>query len=241
MHAVQFVLFAGMSEVLNPARLMRVETIGHERQPLVVIDDCLMNPEGWRAIAADERYAPIGPYYPGVRAHVARGAAAALRAALVPVVKDAFALDPVPPLVDCFYSIVTTPPATLAPIQRLPHIDGLESNRLAILIYLSGESQGGTAFFRQRSTGYETIDSERFPAFEAALQQGVSEKGLPPAAYIAGDTPLYEKIAQVEARPNRAIIYRSHLLHCAQIPPDAPLSPDPRQGRLTINAFLFGS
>ena len=44
MHAVQFVLFAGMSEVLNPARLVRVETIGHERQPLVVIDDCLMTP-----------------------------------------------------------------------------------------------------------------------------------------------------------------------------------------------------
>ncbi len=230
-----------MSETLNPARQVRVEAIGHERQPVVVIDDCLADFEGWRASAAGERFVPIGPYYPGVRAHVERGLAEALRAALVPVVKEAFALDPVPPLVDCFYSIVTTPPTTLAPIQRLPHIDGLEPDRLAILIYLSGESQGGTAFFRQRATGYETVDAARFPSFEAALHQGVSANGLPPAAYIAGDTPLYEQVAEVEARPNRAIIYRSHLLHCARIPSSVPLSSDPRKGRLTVNAFLFGS
>ena len=229
-----------MRELLNPARQVRVETIGHERQPLVVIDNCLEDFEGWRASAAGERFAPVGPYYPGVRAHVARGVAEKLRAALVPVVKEAFALDPVPPLVDCFFSIVTTPPATLALIQRLPHIDGLEPDRLAILIYLSGESQGGTAFFRQRATGYETIDAARFPAFKAALHQGVSANGLPPAAYIAGDTPLYEQVAEIEARPNRAIIYRSHLLHCARIPSGMPLSPDPREGRLTVNAFLFG-
>lgn len=217
-----------------------METIGHEGQPLVVIDDCLLDFEGWRSIAAGERYVPIGPYYPGVRAHVARQSAEALRATLVPVIKEAFAIDPVPPLVDCFFSIVTTPPATLAPIQRLPHIDGLEPDRLAILIYLSDEAQGGTAFFRQRTTGYETINAARFAAFEAALHQGVSATGIPPAAYIAGDTPLYEQIAQVDARPNRAIIYRSHLLHCARIPLGVPLSPDPREGRLTINAFLFG-
>ena len=229
-----------MRELLNPVRQVRVETIGHERQPLVVIDNCLEDFEGWRESAAGERFAPIGPYYPGVRAHVARGVAEKLRAALVPVVKEAFALDPVPPLVDCFFSIVTTPPATLALIQRLPHIDGLEPDRLAILIYLSGESQGGTAFFRQRATGYETIDAARFPAFEAALHQGVSANGLPPAAYIAGDTPLYEQVAEIEARPNRAIIYRSHLLHCARIPSGVPLPPDPREGRLTVNAFLFG-
>lgn len=207
---------------------------------MVVIDDCLTDLEGWRSIAADERYVPIGPYYPGVRAHVARHLAEALRQALVPIIEEVFAIDPVPPLVDCFFSIVTTPPAALAPIQRLPHIDGLEPDRLAILIYLSGEAQGGTAFFRQRGTGYETIDAARFPTFEAALHQGVSAAGVPPAAYIAGHTPLYEQIAQVDARPNRAIIYRSHLLHCARIPLGVPLSPDPRAGRLTINAFLFG-
>jgi hypothetical protein len=230
-----------VSGVLNPKREVRVEAIGHERQPVVVIDDCLADFDGWRAAAAGERFAAIGPYYPGVRAHVAVDVAERLRAELAPVVGEAFALDLVPPLVDCFYSIVTTPPAELAPIQRLPHVDGLEPDRLAILIYLSGEAHGGTAFFRQRATGFETVDAARFPAFEAALHKGVSANGLPPAAYIAGDTALYEQVAMIEARPNRAIIYRSHLLHCARIPAEVPLSPDPRKGRLTVNAFLWST
>lgn len=98
---------------------------------------------------------------------------------------------------------------------------------------------GGTAFYRQRATSFETLDSERYPKFEAALRADVAEHGLPPPAYIAGDTPLYERIASYEARPNRALIYRSTALHCAEISPGTPLPPDPRQGRLTINSFLF--
>ena len=62
-----------------------------------------------------------------------------------------------------------------------------------------------------------------------------------PAAYIAGDTPLYEQIAAYEARPNRALIYRSHALHCAAIPAWAALPADPASGRLSVNAFLFGA
>ncbi len=75
-----------MSGVLNPKLEVRVEAIGHERQPVVVIDDCLADFDGWRAAAAGERFAAIGPYYPGVRAHVAVDVAERLRAELAPVV-----------------------------------------------------------------------------------------------------------------------------------------------------------
>ena len=226
--------------VLNPHRTVRVEAIGAERQPLLIIDDCLADPQAWRAAAAGETFAQIGRHYPGVRAHVAADWAAGLRAELAPAIADAFAIDPVPALHECFYSIVTTPPAALAPIQRLPHVDGLEPDRLAVLLYLSGEEQGGTAFFRQRATGFETLDAARFPAFERALHAGVAEHGLPGADYIAGSTALYEQVGDVAARPNRAVVYRSHLLHCARIPAEIDLSPDPGRGRLTVNAFLFG-
>jgi len=77
------------------------------------------------------------------------------------------------------------------------------------------------------------------PAFKAALEAGVAQHGLPPAAYISGDTPLYEQIARYEARPNRALIYRSRALHCGDIVPGAELAADPVNGRLTINSFLF--
>lgn len=65
-----------------------------------------------------------------------------MRDELAPPIGDAFGLEPVPPV--------------LAPIQRLPHVDGLEAERIAILIYLSGTARGDTGFYRQRATGFET-------------------------------------------------------------------------------------
>lgn len=225
--------------LLNPQANIRVTRHGDEAQSVIVLDDMLAAPGRWRDFATRARYGRIGPYYPGLRAVVPGRAAAAMRAELAPLIAETFALDPVPPLLECLFSIVTTPPEALAPIQRLPHFDGLEPERIAILVFLSGESHGGTAFYRQRATGFETVDADRFPTFEAALKAGVAAHGLPGAAYIAGDTPLYERIASYEARPNRALIYRGHTLHCAAIPPGAELPPDPVRGRLSINSFLF--
>ena len=225
--------------LLNPQTKIGVVRHGDEAQPVVVADDLLAAPDRWREVAARLPYGRIGPHYPGMRAAVPAAAAAALRDELADAIAQAFGLDPVPPVLECYFSIVTTPPAQLAPIQRLPHFDGLEPERIAILIYLSGAEQGGTGFYRQRATGFETVDAARFPAFEAALKAGVAEHGLPPPGYIAGDTPLYERIAHYEARPNRALIYRGHTLHCAAIPAGAELPADPARGRLSINAFLF--
>ncbi|HEX8484033.1 DUF6445 family protein [Sphingomonas sp.] len=225
--------------LLNPHAAVRVEHQGSEAQPVIVIDDMLAAPERWRDLAAQAAYRQIGPHYPGLRALVPAAAAIEMRVELAALIGDTFALAPVPQVFECYFSIVTTPPEALAPIQRLPHVDGLEPDRLAILIYLSGADQGGTAFYRQRKTGFETVDAARFPAFDAALRTGVAEHGLPPAAYIAGDTPLYEQIAAYEARPNRALIYRSHALHCAHIAAGTLLPADPQTGRLSINSFLF--
>ncbi|HEY0413387.1 MAG TPA: DUF6445 family protein [Allosphingosinicella sp.] len=225
--------------VTNPKAKIRVVRQGEEAQPVIVADDLLAAPERWRDRAAQARYGQMGRFYPGIRALVPAEAAAALRDELAGPIGEAFALDPVPPVLECFFSVVTTPPNALAPIQRLPHFDGVEPERIAILVYLSGAEQGGTAFYRQRATGFESVDAERFPAFEAALRAGVAEHGLPPPAYIAGDTPLYEQIASYEARPNRAVIYRGHTLHCGAIPPGADLPADPVRGRLSINSFLF--
>ena len=225
--------------VLNPQATIRIEHVGDEREPAIVIDDVLAVPDAWRELAAKRRYERIGPHYPGVRAVVPAQAAAEMRDEMAELIGEVFALDPVPPVLECFFSIVTTPAERLAPIQRLPHVDGLERSRIAVLIYLSGAEQGGTAFYRQRATGFETVDAARFSRYEAALNAGVAEHGLPPPAYIAGDTPLFEQVAAFEARPNRALVYRSCLLHCALIAPGTALPADPVSGRLSINSFLF--
>jgi hypothetical protein len=226
--------------LLNPDAAIRVDRHGEEAQPVIVIDDLLAEPEQWREAATGARFGRIGPHYPGLRAAFPAQSAAALREALAPAIGESFGLEAVPPVLETYFSIVTTAPQALAPIQRLPHFDGLEPERIAILVYLSGAEQGGTAFYRQRATGFETVDAARFPTFEAALRAGVAEHGLPPAAYIAGDTPLFEQIACYEARFNRALVYRGHTLHCAAIAAGTPLPADPLRGRLSINSFLFG-
>ncbi len=120
----------------------------------------------------------------------------------------------------------------------MPHFDGLEPDRIALLLYLDREERGGTAFYRQRSTGFESVDEARYDAYRAALDAGVAEYGLPSAAYIAGDTALFEQVHLVEGRFNRMIAYRGNTLHCAALGPSFAPVMDPAQGRLTLNLFL---
>lgn len=215
-----------------------VYSLGGEGQPLLVIDDFWPEPDALIADACGRPFAPIGPYYPGVRAVVPAPIVQAMLRTLDPLLTQHFAHDPARATAECFYSLVTTPPASLQPIQRLPHFDGLEAARLAVLLYLADDDQGGTAFYRHRATGFETIDAARLSTYDAQLRAEVARHGLPPAAYIGGDTPLFERIHLQPAARNRLLVYRGHCLHCAHVPPAARLSADPRSGRLTINLFL---
>ncbi len=212
---------------------------GDERRPLIAIDDFWPDPEGLREDAASLKMGTIGPHYPGVRAPVPPRLAETMRRRIAPLLAEHFALDPAPAVSEAYYSLVTTAPAALAPIQRLPHFDGVEPRRIAVLLFLGHGEQGGTAFYRQRATGYESIDAARLDRFKAELDHGVQAHGLPDAAYIAGDTALYERISVQPARFNRALIYAGNTLHCAALPPDVELSTDPLVGRLTLNLFLF--
>ena len=222
---------------MSPAQ---IDYIGQERQPVIVIDDFVPNPAKLRAKAETLDYQMMGRHYPGLRAEVE---ACDVDAYLTPVrdlIAEVFGFAEPAAVISAGYSIVTTRPAELTPIQRLPHFDGFEAERVALLHYLDNAERGGTAFYRHRTTGYETISEERHAAYDAALRRDVARHGLPGAAYIRSSTPIYEQIARFEARPNRALIYRGHLLHCADLPPELDFTPDPRRARLTVNTFLMG-
>lgn len=213
-----------------------IERHGSEDQPVVVIDG-FADADRFRDDAAFLSFAPIGPHYPGIRAVVAPPLLRGLLERLTPVATRVFggaALE----VVDAFYSIVTTPPHALAPIQRLPHFDEASPSRLALLHYLSPDESSGTAFYRHRSTGFESIDAARLPTYRAHLDADLRRHGLPDAGYIAGDTPVFARVARYAGRFNRAILYRSNTLHCADLPADLALDPDPETGRLTVNTFL---
>jgi hypothetical protein len=212
---------------------------GAEAQPVVVVDGFAPTPERFVDDAEFLSFRPIGEHYPGVRAPVAAPMLRQLLADLAPVAADVFGLADLE-VVDAFYSLVTTPAAQLAPIQRLPHFDEVSPTRLALLHFLSRDETSGTAFYRHRATGFESVDAGRLPAYRAALDADLKRHGLPPPAYIGGDTPVYEQLALHRGRFNRALLYRSNTLHCAFIPPELALSADPASGRLTVNTFLDG-
>lgn len=223
-----------LSDNARPA----LSKLGHEGNPLLAVDQAVADPDLVRAIAARHSYRPIGPHYPGIRAAVSAEIAMPLVAPLANLLQQAFNMPTPPAFGECFLSIVTTQPGDLAPIQRLPHFDGVERERLAVLLYLDPAQDSGTAFFRQRSTGFESVTADRFAEYEASLQADIARHGLPDAGYIGADSPLFEQIALVEGRYNRMVIYRGNQLHCASLPPAFMPADDPLKGRLTLNLFL---
>lgn len=214
-----------------------VVTQGLEAQPVVVIDGFAPEPEALVEDASYLAFRSMGEHYPGIRAPVAAPVLRPMLAAIAPIAAATFGAGTLE-VVDAFYSLVTTPPSALAPIQRLPHFDEMAPTRLALLHYLARDEGTGTAFFRHRATGFESVDRDRLAPYRQALDADLQRHGLPDPAYIAGDTAVFEQVARHRGRFNRAILYRSNTLHCAAIPPETVLSRDPGNGRLTVNTFL---
>lgn len=216
-------------------------SIGNEQSPLLIVDNFIAEPEALLADAGQQHFVANSPYYPGVRAPAPLSYQQVLLQSLTPLLREVFAL-PAGALSFsvCHYSLVTTPPAQLKLLQRIPHFDTTEKHALAAVHYLFHGDQGGTAFYRHRKTGFETIDNSRAPTYFAALEAENDGPNIPgrDAGYIAGDTPLFSQIAAAEGIFNRLIIYRRHALHSGIIPPGASLSADPAQGRLTISSFI---
>jgi hypothetical protein len=215
-----------------------IEHVGREREPVVVLDDFAAEPDALRTVATTRDFGPASHHYPGVRAALPDDYLTNQLRDIVTVLTEAFGQAGPVEVIDASYSIVTTRPEDLAIGQRLPHCDAHARNRIALIQYLSLDGGDGTAFFRHRSTGFETVDERRAAVYADQLAAELRHVGPPPAGYIAGDTSLFERTMVAEARYNRALLYRSCLLHSGAIAPDAALSADPATGRLTITGFL---
>jgi hypothetical protein len=222
---------------MSPPRVT-VRTIGREREPLVVIDDFAADPEALRAAAIAARFEPAMHHYPGIRATLSDGYLPAQTPVIAGVLNELFGQSGALEVIDASFSIVTTARAALSVSQRLPHCDAFVRNRIALIHYLSLDDGDGTAFFRHRSTGFESVDQARLPIYTGQLDAELRHAGPPAAGYVADDTALFERTLLAEPRFNRALIYRSYVLHSGAIAPDAALSPDPATGRLTITGFL---
>ncbi len=216
---------------------IRIETIGAEAQPLVILDDFAPDADALRGHAATADFVPARHHYPGVRAALPPSYLDAQLPVIAAAAAEAFGRTGRVAVIDASFSIVSTPADALAMAQRLPHIDAFTPDRIALVHYLFPEGGDGTAFYRHRATGFETIDEARRDIFFAISTPNCAT--APAAARLCcGDTPLFECIRSEPARYNRALLYRSSNLHSGAIGPDAGLSPDPGAGRLTVTAFL---
>jgi len=202
------------------------------------IPDFLSVPDSALEFASLQKFAKITPQYPGVRAALPQTVCDAWLKTLSPALDMAFTAPPKGWRIEAWFSIVTTPPDQLVPMQRFPHVDGTDPDQIAMMLYLHRTGHGGTGFYRHRSSGIEALSDATFPAYRAALENDVRTSGLPPATYTTDGAPYFECFHASNGRFNEAIFYRGNLLHSGIIESGQELSPDPHRGRLTINAFF---
>ena len=208
----------------------------------MVIEDLWPDPQLLVDIAAQRSdYSARSLYYPGVRSSAPPEYGHAITNQLSDVVRSTFALQGTLKITDSTFSLVATPADKLVAFQRVPHFDSTDVNRLALLHYLCGPEQGGTSFYRHRASGTEVITEENRERYIRGINAEVKANGMPPASFIDGDTPMFERIAKYECLFNRALVYRGRNLHSVNTPPAFRPSLDPRAGRLTVNTFWLAS
>ena len=215
-----------------------VERFGHEQEPVVIIDDFHSDYTSLRRDAAQQHFQKVGEYYPGLRARANPNYLRLRMSLLIEILKREFGCLNGGRFVECAYSLVTTPREALKPIQSLPHCDSFKANQIALLHFLSDADAGGTAFFRHKETGFETITESRAETYNAVTDKEYAQMGPPAKNYVNKNTDRFEVIGVVDAKPNRCILYRGYTLHSGCIPDDFTPSDDPTAGRLTINSFF---
>jgi Family of unknown function (DUF6445) len=225
-----------MDHVTEPQ--ISVDWIGTEREPIVTIDSFAPDPDALRTAAQSCAFEVIGEYYPGPRALVAQGYLQAVGEVVRAVMQEFYSCNYGGEFLRSYFSIATTHPGQLTLAQCIPHTDAYDDHQLAIVHFIGHQDLGGTAFFRHRSTGFETIDARRVDPYHAALTADFARRGVPAPGYIGPESTLFERIHLSEHRFNRALIYRGKLLHSAALDSTPLLPPDIATGRLTIATFI---
>ncbi|MFT4937958.1 MAG: hypothetical protein ACI88A_000980 [Paraglaciecola sp.] len=225
---------------LNLSASITLLKIGNEQQPLFVVDELLVNPE----LVVEYAHQGGGfinqktDFYPGVRKPLPADYGDLICQFVASTLPERLALPTSISVTNslCALSITNQHPATLLPIQRIPHFDTCDRQQWAVLHYLCNADCGGTGFFRHISSGFEAITEDRNKRYQRMLEDDASTKGLPPVKYLDANSALFEQIHSVDAKYNRALIYPSNLLHSGLI--RQWQSTDISSSRLTANTFL---
>lgn len=227
---------------INPDLTLEVIYIGNEQEPVIIVDNLLRHPEC--VIQYAESGHPfqkeVKDFYPGIRKPFAPVYAENVYRYLMETMWTVFSSKPTIniKLLSSVLSLTTNVPKDLRPIQSVPHFDSFLRNNVASVHYLCDSTFGGTSFYRHRQTGFETMDSQRIHEYAPMLKQQVMQTNQATFDYINGDTEIFARTASIDAKFNRAIFYRSNILHSGNIQTSTGLSDNPRTGRLTANTLI---
>jgi len=226
--------------VRMPPDVRSVE-IGGQR--IVFIDDFLQDPHALVQAACAGRFEPSATRgeqkgYPGLRAPAPAAYTQALTELLDPLIKVNFQ---VPAHLGIkvglsAFSLTTTAPEQLGPLQRTPHFDASTPYYTAALLWLCDESHGGTGFYRHNATGWQRITAANRERYLDVYHDEVN-RCHPLPRYFDRSDEQFTFLGMMPARFNRLVVYPGSLLHSACISPTRSLSSDPRHGRLTVNTF----
>jgi hypothetical protein len=227
--------------MLNPQLTYKLGEIGTEKQAIMIIDNFVTDPHGLINYAMQQHdVLPASGHYPGLRSAAPKAYESMLENDLTELLSAVFSLVPANiSKADSYYSMVSTPVEHLSIIQQLPHFDQPNSEELAVIHYLCNEEQGGTSFYRHRSSGFEFIDPPRTDEYFSALENEIKRYGMPrKPCYINDENVFFKRVFSVAAKFNRAVIYRCSSLHSGDISPDYPFDLNPMTGRFTIASFI---
>ncbi|MES2445205.1 MAG: DUF6445 family protein [Pseudomonadota bacterium] len=214
---------------------------GESQSPVVTLDGFSGDPAAIVELAAALAPFPAdhGTYYPGCRRIVTEADTAAyayvehMLEAAAPFIGGGFGFERFE-LIEASFSMVTALPAKLSLPQRVPHFDSTDPDYVALLHYLSDTP--GTAFYRQRLTGIETVTARNMDSFiHTAKRESATLIG-----YTSASNQHFEQIGRIAGTADRLAIYQGCLLHSGVIPEGMTFSDDPRRGRLTANIFIKG-
>ena len=228
---------------INSACRLETRIVGNEKTPVVIIDEPIQSTDGLIQYALQQADFDVAgeSSYPGVRADLPSVYADTLGPQLIGLISHVFKIPSSarPHLVHQLFSLVTSPPEKLEPLQRLPHTDNRSPFYFATVHYLNAGDHGGTGFFRHRPTGFERISNERYESFKDAETAHIEANGPPTDKYIKATDDHYELFADIDYKPNRMAIDPGNILHSGLIRPDRDIDADPATGRLTANLFFY--
>lgn len=227
--------------MFNPAPVVQRIPLGDSA--VCVIDDALLEPERWVALArrhAEGFVEAPRNAYPGVELPMPDSIALQCMAYLDQHLCAQFGLSG-SRHGHVKLAMATHPEERLQPFQTIPHIDRLRMEEgqvaMASVLYLfADQGLGGTSFYKPKvdaghlATLFE--DAARLDATAFGQRHGLARR------YPAASTAWFERVLTLPPRWNRLIAYPGTIFHSSDLPNPARLASDPAAGRLTLNGFF---